>query len=151
MKLERWGLISQIVGSIAILVTLLVLVVELRANTEAVRATTAQSITNASRDFLLTVALDEEFSRIRHLGQTDRSALTDAERQRFFVFSRGNWLYFQNVWIQWTLGVVDDRIWQTFVRIFCGSLDQPGTREEWAGHVDALDPEFVAFVEQCEA
>ena len=149
MKLEKWALIAEIVGSFAIVVTLVILVVEIRTNTEAVRATTAQSLISSSRDFLLALALDEDFSRIRQLGQIDQSTLTDDEVVRCRTFARGNWLYFQNVWIQWTLGVVDDRVWQSFVRIFCASLDAPGTRADWSYHVEAPDPQFVAFVEAC--
>ena len=39
MKLEKWALIAEIVSSFAVVVTLILLVVELRDNTVALRAT----------------------------------------------------------------------------------------------------------------
>ena len=43
MKLEKWALIAEIVGGVAIVVTLIALIVELRGNTGAIRAQTAQA------------------------------------------------------------------------------------------------------------
>lgn len=141
--------IAEIVAAIGVIVSLIYVAIELRANTAAVRATTAQSITASSRDFLMDIALDEEFSRIRSLGQRDLSSLTDLEAERFTTYARGDWLYFQNMWIQWTLGAVDDRVWGSVERILCQFLDDPGNRADWPHHRDALDPEFVALVERC--
>ncbi|MEE8094327.1 MAG: hypothetical protein V3T47_08825, partial [Gammaproteobacteria bacterium] len=43
MKLEKSALIAEIVGGLAIVVTLIALIAELRVNTEAIRAQTAQA------------------------------------------------------------------------------------------------------------
>lgn len=48
MKLEKWAHIAAIVGSFAVVVTLIVLIVEVRANTELARVTAYDSV---SRDF----------------------------------------------------------------------------------------------------
>ena len=49
MKLEKWALIAEIVGSFAIVATLIVLIVESRGNTEAIRASTYQAVVDSIR------------------------------------------------------------------------------------------------------
>jgi len=48
MKLEKWTVFAEVIGSAAIVVSLVVVIIELRANTEMARVTAFES---ASRDF----------------------------------------------------------------------------------------------------
>jgi hypothetical protein len=77
------------------------------------------------------------------------SSLTEAEERRFFEIQNGNWLYFQNVWIQRILGVVDDRTWHTYSGIICNSLEPQGNREIWLRLQGLMDPELVSYVDEC--
>ncbi len=149
LKLRDIAQVAEVVAAVGVIISLIYVGVGVKDNTAAVRAATVQSITNSSREVLVAVALDEDFARIRQLGESDWTALTDAEAFRFFQFNRQNWLYFQNVWIQWTLGVADDRVWWSFERVICSLVHQPGVWQEWPIHREVLDPEFVAVVEEC--
>ena len=149
LKLSDLAQVAEIVAALGVIASLIYVGAELKANTAMVRAATVHAITTSSRDVLVDVALDEDFARIRQMGEADRSSLTEAEAFRFFQFSRQNWLYFQSVWIQHNLDVVDDRAWESYRRIFCGIISRPGNREEWPEHRPALDPDFVAEVEAC--
>jgi hypothetical protein len=119
--------------------------VELRQNTAAVQASTTQEISNASREFVLEIALSEELSEIRRKGAV-AADLTPIEQSRFSGIVLGNWIFFQNVWIQWDLGVVDERVWSSYVRIFCGQLDNIDTRRTWEQQKPLYDSAFVEFV-----
>ena len=147
-KIEFRG-VSEIVAALGVIVSLVYVGIELQQNTIASRATTAQAIVDSSRNFLLDIAMNDEFNRILRVGQADLSQLNEAEANRFSMYSRGNWAYFQNVWVQWTLGVVDDRIWNTIAAIICQIQASPGNREEWKKHKVILDPEFVDLVDRC--
>jgi hypothetical protein len=151
-KMDVSGLaqLAEIVAAIGVIVSLIYVGIELQQNTIAARATTAQAIIDSSRNFLMDIAMNEEMSQIRMLGQEDRSQLNEVELHKFGIYSRGNWLYFQNVWVQWSLGVVDDRIWHTVSGIICEIQAWPGNREEWQEHKGILDPAFVAIVDRCE-
>ena len=146
-KLNSWLTLAANVG---VLLGLILLVVEIQQNTAASRAETSQAIIDSSRNFLVQIAMDEEFARIRDIRQSGETELSDMDAIRFSAYSRGNWLYFQNVWIQWTLGVVDDRIWRTMNAIICDIQREPGNLAEWANHRDVLDFEFVGIVDSCE-
>ena len=53
MKLERWALLAEIVGSVAVVVTLAILILEVRENTEESRAANRQRVINDLREQLL--------------------------------------------------------------------------------------------------
>jgi len=53
MKLERWALVAEIVGSVAVVVTLAILILEVRENTEESRAANRASVINDLREQLL--------------------------------------------------------------------------------------------------
>ncbi len=75
--------------------------------------------------------------------------LSEPEAYRFFLQSRGNWVYIQNVWIQRELGVLDERAWESLNKIICSMLAQPGGGQDWENHKSVLNPEFVALAESC--
>ena len=145
-KLNSW---LTLAANIGVLLGLLLLVVEIRQNTAASKAQTAQAIIDSSRDFLVEIAMDEEFALLRETGHLDTEELSEVDAIRFTAYSRGNWLYFQNVWVQWTLGVVDDRIWTTMRKIICEMQSKPGYLKEWEKHRVVMDEGFAGIVDSC--
>ncbi len=53
MKLEKYALIAEIIGGFAIVVTLIILVFEMRGNTEEIRAATLANIAARTQEFAL--------------------------------------------------------------------------------------------------
>ena len=138
--------LAEVVAAVGVVASLVYVGMELNENTAAVRAGTSQAIFDSSREFVLDVALSEDLSRIRSLGESDISQLTDLEADRFRGLVLGNWIYFQNVWIQWTLGVVDDRVWETYLRLFCTQLEDAGTRQAFEQQRFLFDTGFTGVI-----
>lgn len=80
----------------------------LRQNTEAVEAATFQSLTDASSNYLLTIASDAELTRINALGTVDAAALNGVDSDRLFILRRSYWVRMQNVFSQWNRGTLSD-------------------------------------------
>ncbi len=152
MKLERWALIAEIIGGIAIVVSVVLLLVEVRGNTEALRSASAQSITDAATDVLLLLASDGELSSLRVTGDTDVSTLSEDDWWRYFFYYRQHWLRFQNMYFQASSGVLETGTWDTYAKVICFDItdpNRPGVRTSWPDHASILDPEFVDMVESC--
>ena len=150
LSLGEMAQIAEIVAAVAVVCSLIYVGYELKKNTSAVRAASVQAITTGTRDSLLMIASDAELARIVRSGSVDRSALTNDESYRFSIFSRQRWLFFQGIWVQNNLDVLDESVWQSYEGVVCNLINaNQGDREEWANHVDALHPEFVAWVEDC--
>jgi len=134
-RLNRWLALG---ANVAVLAGLVALVLEIRTNTAAIHATSVQEITSGTREALLTVASNKELSRIVRIGQVDRSALDEDEAHRFSLFSRQRWLFFQGIWMQRRLGVLDDQVWGAYER----SAPYYGTKLE-IGKSGQITPEYL--------
>ena len=157
MNLEKWSLIAEITGGVAIVISVVILIVEVRGNTAAIRAASAQSITDATVDVLTLMASDGELSALRVAGdQTIREPLdpasADSDRWRYFFYNRQHWMRFQNVYLQARSGALDPAVWDTYERVVCTDMTNtnwPGINATWPDHRNVLDPEFVDLVESC--
>ena len=147
-KLKNYALFAEIVSAVAIIISLAFVVMELRNNTAAIKSSSAQATADASRNFLLNIALDEEFSRVFLLPPSEENPFSDLDFQRFSLVSYSNLIYYQNIWIQWTLGAIDDRTWQTYRSLICTRWN-PSSKSVWDRYKIRLHEEFIAFKEDC--
>ena len=65
-RLQKWALIAEVIGAVAVVISLIFVGIELRSNTEATRAATREAINQKDIDFLLAVTL--AFRTHRFLG-----------------------------------------------------------------------------------
>ena len=144
--------LAEIVGAVAIVISLLYVGQELKSNTAAVKAASLQSITNASSGSILAIAENGELARIRLIGDQELSQLTNVERFQYRMYYRQLWLHMQNVWSQWKLGIVEDDVWEGYERAMCTILFSTFEGEErWIkDHSPAFSEEFVAYVLRCD-
>ena len=149
MKKRYWRDVAEIIGVVSIATGLVLVAWEIRTNTLAVESASSQAVTDASLDVLLQLASNPELARLRRKGDFDIESLTDDEAWRYFVYYRGHWLRYQNVFLQSQMGVLGQRVWYTYSRTICSELRVPGIRAGWQDHSAVLDSEFVATVESC--
>jgi hypothetical protein len=147
MKLSEFAQMAEIIAVIGVVVSLIFVGIGVRENTATARATSSQSIFDSSRQFFLDIALSEDLSRIRMLGEVNVGDLSEHEAARFRGLVLANWSFLQNVWIQRSLGAVDERVWDSYERMFCNQLKLgPGTLEVWNQQAFLYDPNFVGFI-----
>ncbi len=149
LSLADMASVAQIVGALAVVLSLLYVAKGLNDNTAAVKAASVTAITAGSRESLLSAVTDAEFARIRIEGDKDPSKLSELDAYRYFLFTRQLWLNFQNVWTQWKLGVIDDQLWTGYESAMCEIMASPGMRSQWPRHAHAYAQEFVELVESC--
>ena len=142
---------AEIVGAIAIVISLIYVGQELRANTAAVKANSLQSITNSSSASMLAVVENGDFADIRLRGDQDPAQLSGADKLRYVLYQRQMWLHFQNVWTQWKLGVIDDGVWKGYQTIICDDLVGTDAKLVWwnQAHAYALSDGFSNLIRNC--
>lgn len=147
MKLERYAQLAEILASTAVIATLIVLLLQVRENTAAIRAATLLEVNKIARDHLVLMWSDADASRINQIGAQDLSQLNAEERQRYIWNVRSFWLGMQTVYRQYDLGILPEEEWQVYRDVICTNISWPGTRELWTG--TDLIPDFVRVVESC--
>lgn len=146
----KWSAISEILGAIAIVATLMYLAIQTeqlseqtRQNTEALQAGARQAALDAELGLLhamienpiLYGTPDDDFALD---GYDDIDGRRAAAWQLAFFRTR------ENFWIQHQYGVLDARIWESYRSVLVENLqDQEPARQIWQSASDQFDQRFV--------
>ena len=143
MNWDKTSAISEILSSIAILVTIGYLAIEIEQNAEATRAEVRQSMLESDQNFLELFVSDPELGLLWY-----REELNDEERIRVGYVLITHVRMRENNWLQYKNGVLDEQSWQSYRRTLVAVLSSPQARKWWFGFgVERIfDLEFVAVV-----
>ncbi|GMQ82153.1 MAG: hypothetical protein BMS9Abin05_1597 [Rhodothermia bacterium] len=94
------------VGSgLIVVISLILVIIEIRTNTEAVRAAAYQDFVAKSNEHLLLVASDSELVDLVSNGYNEpRDSLSATEQVRFFYYTRALWRNFDTASIRGSMG-----------------------------------------------
>ena len=150
MKLSDLAQIAEIFASIAVVATLIVLVFEIRSNTEATVVATYDSLQADLADMQLSIILSElnyeidsiiADGNIRDLTPVQRNILSERRVVQF--------KHYERAYSQWRYGNLDDEAWERFERIICQWRGEDFEREVGAV-IDATSSRgFVEFRREC--
>ena len=153
MNSEMLKNVLEFGGGVAVLLGLVFVGLELRQNTAAVEAATFQDLTDASSDYILTIASDPELSRINLVGSVSVDELNELDSYRFNMVARSYWVRMQNVYSQWQRGTLNDEDWKMYESVICFSGDGINSNRGVIGRFDQhaviLTESFRDFVTAC--
>jgi len=131
MKLREYALIAEIVSGVAIVVTLIFLIVELNANTDATLAANRQSLASRAEALLLAQATSPDIARLVIKARGDEK-FTEEERYQFGGHIGGYLRLAEEAYLQFLDGHLDSEYWQTRAENLVSSrLDSHLARELW--------------------
>lgn len=121
-KLQEYALIAEVIGGIAVIVTLVFLVMETRENTNAIQAQTYQSLTselNASR----------RSERVTHilqlrgkLANSGMESLSELEWTELMFWHESKWGVYESAFYAYRRGILGDDEWMRFESAICRNL-----------------------------
>jgi len=126
MSLSDLASISEIVGSVAILVTLIFLVFQMRQNTRAVEASASQDAAEAESN-----ALGQLVNYPEVVISLTKDEPTDIEVVRLFAYLSLLLRAHEQYWRQYQLGVIDDVTLARYEAALVVQLSFPSSRNWW--------------------
>jgi hypothetical protein len=144
MNWEMLAAIGEILGSAAVLVTLVYLTIQARQNAASIQASTRQAILQEDQQFLFRVMDDPELGLLRF-----KSELTDEEKIRLSVYLIAFFRMRENLWRQYQNGVLDKGTWESYLnslKAFASARVRTWVNND--AIADMLDPEFVSLVRE---
>ena len=148
MTLADLSDISQALGAVAVVASLLFVGVQVRQNTAMSRATSHHAVSDALNQINFLWAENADASRIFLAGMDNRKALTAEDRWRFDATCRGYLHICETMHTQAELGVGDQSLVaaeQPAIRMVLGS---PGGSEWWAENTFGFCPAFRDYVDR---
>jgi hypothetical protein len=142
MNWEALGAIGEIVGAIAVVLTLGYLAVQIRQNTRALKLGSVQTVHENYQARMRMTAENESLARIMRTGIIRLNDLTKEEQTRFNAMWAISVLQFRITLMLYKSGVLDRSTFAGFEADLVSSLLSPGLREWWSIVQRRYEPEL---------
>jgi len=149
LSLSEWANLAEVVGAAAVVVSLIFVGVQVRENTEEIRATNRQQLVGRAHEATKSFALDPGLSII--LAKVENSeSLTDAEAIQYGYLIRAVLYDIQEAFILNREGRLDDAYWATRAAVARSYMIQPLAQQIYARDraQGTLIPDFTDWVDQ---
>ena len=143
MNWEAIAAISQLVGTIGVIITLAFLAVQVRGNTSVANAQARHSIS----EFVLRIAIFRAEHADRFAKLDSGTELTDGDRQFRYWAHVQFLLHAETYFHQHTLGLMPDAHWQPYARYWAKYLESPGFKEVWEDIGPGFSEDFARWVD----
>ncbi|MEH6571431.1 MAG: hypothetical protein V7709_20275 [Halioglobus sp.] len=147
MNWEAISAAAEILGSVAVVVTLLFVVTQLRHSASTMANSTLQSALNADVDIMTHLISDQELYSIYHRGIRSTETLTKEERGRFEILMLVMFRMVDSQYRQYKNGGADEEYWASLVITTQEHFRMPGVYASWQRQKSVLTSGFVALVD----
>ena len=128
MTLNDLANLGQIIGALAVVISLIYVALQIRQNTNAIRSATAQTVHEHFAKWYNLVAADAGLSQIVAKGLRDYGSLAEQERVRFVAAFMAFLSYSQNAFLKWREGLLAQPLWRGWELVIMNLVCAPGGR-----------------------
>jgi hypothetical protein len=150
MNWEAISAISQLVGSLAVVLSVLYLAVQVHQNTRVVKLATQDAAASALRDVTKPFMENPELERIWRVGLENVSALSVEERARFFHATYQFLKAFETIHSHYVYGLMDRQLWKGWEGLLRHYVAAPGIAHYWKLRPEVFSVRFRNFVDDLE-
>ena len=151
MKLDEWASIAEIVGALAVVVSLAYVGIQVNDSAGATRSASANDANVALQDWYMQTGSDQQTSTLLYRGLVSEEPLTDAEEFQFLMMTHGFFLAVQNSYLLAQEGTIDEELRNSLKNAIHGIQNLPGMTRYWRQRKSYLHAGFVEWVEQITA
>ena len=150
MNWEAISAIGQLVGALAVVISLIYLAVEVRSNTRATRLAAMRSMSDAFNQFAQQVIAHPHLTEVYYRGIHDFESLEGVDLVRFSAlmsqaFRNGEALYYQQL-----EGHLNPRVWRGWEAAMRDVNAYPGVQAWWRLRSHWFGEEFAKLINQLQ-
>ncbi|TXG39392.1 hypothetical protein [Seonamhaeicola maritimus] len=146
--LQKISIITEIVGAIAIVISLIFVGIQFTENTKATKSSTAASTVATISSWYTEMGNNQQSSSLFYNFMADPESLTSEERFQVIISLHGLFLTFQNSYYLNQQGTLDSHIQESITKAAVGVKDQPGFRLFWKLRRELFFPEFQKHIDE---
>ena len=147
MNWDAVGAMAELAGAVGVIASLFYLGTQIRQNTRSVRASSYHGLVTNLSNVASEVGRDAAAADLFVRGQADLQSLTQTEQRQFGFLLQSIFRSFENIFYQFTQGMIDDVVWEGWKNRITRYYWQPGIQAWWPTWRDDCHPEFRAFLE----
>ena len=144
-KLSDMASIAEVIGAVAIVVSLIYVGVQVKDSTRAVRSATANETSAALSTWYREIGTDPEAGRVFLDRMTNPELLSREELFRFIFLAHSVMLEFQAVFYLAQEGTLDPELQASITNTLLAVKDQPGMALYWEQRGNLFQPSFQTY------
>lgn len=148
IKLSDIASIAEIVGAIAVVLSLIYVGIQVNENASAVRSASANDANTAMQSWYLDVGSSQQTSELFYRALMSDEALPNEEEFQFLMMMHGVFLGFQNSYLLAQEGTIDSDLRESLSMSIGGVRSLPGMRRFWRQRKAYLHAGFAEWVEE---
>src|SRR5216117_2406072 len=131
MNWDAISAISQLIGSIAVVLSVIYLGLQVHRSTRVAKLTTQDAAATALRDVTKPLMENAELERIWRVGLEDLNALSIEDRARFFHSTYQFLKSFETIHFHYVYGLMDRQLWDGWRGLLNHYVAAPGMSYFW--------------------
>jgi hypothetical protein len=147
MDLSALSQIAEIIAAIAVVISLIFVGLQVRANTRATRSAAAYDAITGMRENFIVLGTSEQACAVWFLGITNPEALSPEETLQFFALIHSAFLAFQSSHSMAAEGTLDPEIRDSIMSSVIAVKDLPGFKKYWAERKDFFKANFREYID----
>jgi hypothetical protein len=147
MTLSDLASIGSFISGVAVVLSFIFLALQMRQNTQAVRAAASQAHAANLQQILTPIIEDADVAHLFRTGISDPDDLTDDERARFLIAFSGIFRFYEAARLQWRHGQLDPEHWHSVEFQLRDLVARSGVQMYWKMRRHWHSPEFRDWVE----
>ena len=147
MNWDALGAIAEFFGAVGVIVTLIYLSIQVRANTKATKDEATRSLMLANSEVAMDAAKDAELADIIQRGFYSPGELTPAEQARYNLYFFSYYNQVDYAYERFLEGELDERSWNKIAKEIPAYIGAPGGRNWWASDKVRFSSDFITYVD----
>jgi hypothetical protein len=148
MNWDAIGAAGEVLGAVAVLITLFYLARQIRQNTEEIRSANYHGVTDSFNELNLTVAGNPDLARVFRLGNEAYDELSEDEKEQYAFVMHAAFRIMDVIKFQSQKGTGDMTLWDFERSTIDTLLAGPGARKWWRERPYNFSEDFVSYVEK---
>lgn len=141
--IEKW---TSIFESVAVIVSVIYVAIQIKLNTKAVRSATYQNIISNIAAIEARISEDKELARVFRVGRRGERLEPD-EQLRFNELMSSFFNFHENLHYQYRQHLLDEDLWKGWNENLSLYLSRPGCRAWWDGTAHLYSKNFREYVD----
>lgn len=148
LKLSEMARVAEIIGALAVVISLVYVGVQVNDSASAVRSAAANDATVALQSWYLQIGSNQQTSNLFFRAITSEEALSDPEEFQFLMMLHAAFLAFQNSYLLAEEGTIDPELREAITSAILGVKDLPGMSRYWRQRKSYLHADFAVYVDE---
>jgi hypothetical protein len=150
MNWDAISAVSQLIGSIAVVISVLYLAVQLRSSTRVARVAAMDAAAAALRDVTKPFMENAELGRVWRIGLENLAALSAEDQARFFHAAHQFLKALETIHYHYVYGLLDTQLWEGWRELLHHYIASPGIHFYLSRRGPVFSERFRKFIAELE-